>query len=110
MVSKTARQTPSSVALSTRPAPKHLLLCLGFRAYLLCCRFTAWLGANSSYGKQRRLLGELHTRMLSSGSIATDRMGLRLHYLPTLRHTLLAPLISREKEGIPEVGVMAGHA
>ena len=36
-------------------------------------RFTAWLGSNSSSGKQRRLLGELHTRMLSSGGIECDR-------------------------------------
>ena len=38
-------------------------------------RFTAWLGSNSSSGKQRRLLGELHTRMLSSGGIECDRWG-----------------------------------
>lgn len=36
-------------------------------------RFSAWLGQNSSSGKQRRLLGELHTRMLSSGHIECDR-------------------------------------
>ena len=36
-------------------------------------RFTLWLGQNSSSGKQRRLLGELHTRMLSSGVIECDR-------------------------------------
>lgn len=36
-------------------------------------RFTAWLGNNSSYGKQRRLLGELHTCMTSSGHLSTDR-------------------------------------
>jgi replication factor C subunit 1 len=36
-------------------------------------RFTLWLGQNSSSGKQRRLLGELHTRMLSSGGIECDR-------------------------------------
>lgn len=38
-----------------------------------CRRFTAWLGQNSSSNKQKRLLGELHTRMLSSGSIECDR-------------------------------------
>ena len=44
------------------------------RARLRCPRsFTAWLGNNSSSNKQRRLLGELHTRMLSSGVIETDR-------------------------------------
>lgn len=40
-------------------------------------RFTSWLGNNSSYGKQRRLLGELHTRMLSSGHLECDRRGPR---------------------------------
>jgi replication factor C subunit 1 len=36
-------------------------------------RFSGWFGANSSQGKQRRLLGELHTRMLSSGHFSADR-------------------------------------
>ena len=36
-------------------------------------RFTAWLGSNSSAGKGRRQLGELHTRMLSSGHVECDR-------------------------------------
>jgi replication factor C subunit 1 len=65
-------------------------------------RFSAWLGQNSSSGKQRRLLGELHTRMLSSGALAADRTALRLAYLPTLRAALAAPLLARGKEGIPD--------
>ncbi len=36
-------------------------------------RFSAWFGTNSSAGKQRRLLGEMHTRMLSSAAFAADR-------------------------------------
>ena len=36
-------------------------------------RFSGWFGANSSQGKQKRLLSELHTRMLSSSSFAADR-------------------------------------
>ncbi len=36
-------------------------------------RFSGWFGANSSHGKQKRLLSELHTRMLSSSSFAADR-------------------------------------
>jgi replication factor C subunit 1 len=65
-------------------------------------RFTAWLGSNSSAGKQRRLLGELHTRMLSSGALECDRTALRLAYLPVLRGVLTRPLAARGKEGIPE--------
>lgn len=61
------------------------------------------MGSNSSQGKQRRLLGELHTRMLSSGNMHSDRTSLRLFYLPTLRQTLTAPLVSQEKEGIEPV-------
>ncbi|CAL8468443.1 g7983 [Coccomyxa elongata] len=66
-------------------------------------RFTAWLGMNSSTGKQRRLMGELHTRMTSSGHVASDRMGLRTAYLPTLRYALSKPLATEDKEGIPIV-------
>ena len=68
-----------------------------------CCRFTAWLGQNSSQGKQRRLLGELHTRMTSSGHLSADRVGLRTSYLPTLRYVLTKPLATLDKEGIPQV-------
>ncbi|KAL3132947.1 hypothetical protein ABBQ38_006860 [Trebouxia sp. C0009 RCD-2024] len=66
-------------------------------------RFTAWMGSNSSQGKQRRMLGELHTRMLSSGNMHSDRTSLRLQYIPTLRQTLTAPLALLEKEGIQPI-------
>lgn len=66
-------------------------------------RFTAWLGNFSSHRKQKRLLGEIHTRMLSSGHIECDRTALRLSYLPVLRHALVKPLMEKAKEGIPEV-------
>lgn len=66
-------------------------------------RFTAWLGNNSSTSKQRRLMGELHTRMTSSGHVASDRTGLRTAYLPTLRYSLSKPLATEDKEGIPIV-------
>jgi Replication factor RFC1 C terminal domain len=36
-------------------------------------RFSAWFGANSSAGKQRRLLGELHTRLAASSNFVSDR-------------------------------------
>lgn len=66
-------------------------------------RFTAWLGNFSSSNKQRRLLGELHTRMTSSGSLECDRTALRLGYLPLLRNSLVQPLVGKGKEGIEEV-------
>lgn len=66
-------------------------------------RFTAWLGNNSSSTKQRRLLGELHTRMAASGALETDRTALRTSYLPLLRHALVQPLVREEKEGIEPV-------
>ena len=66
---------------------------------LRVCRFTAWMGQNSTFGKQKRLLQELHTRMSSSGHISTDRTALRLFYLPTLRTSILAPLRAEEKQG-----------
>jgi len=67
------------------------------------CRFTAWLGQNSSFGKQKRLLGELHTRMSASGKSTVDRTGMRTDYLPTFRKTLTKPLVEREKLGIDDV-------
>ena len=69
----------------------------------LPCRFPVWLGQNSSAGKQRRLLGELHTRMASSGAFQGDRSALCLSYLPVLRRTLLVPLAEHGKEGIEAV-------
>ncbi|KAK9807239.1 hypothetical protein WJX73_001054 [Symbiochloris irregularis] len=66
-------------------------------------RFTAWLGNNSSSTKQKRLLGELHTRMAASGGLETDRTALRTSYLPLLRNALTQPLVREEKEGIEPV-------
>ena len=70
---------------------------------MLMCRFSAWFGNNSTSGKQRRLLGELHTRMSACGHFSADRTGLRTEYLPTLRQALTKPLVEQEKEGIPPV-------
>lgn len=73
-------------------------------------RFTSWLGNNSSFGKQKRLLGELHTRMMASGNVECDRTSLRLGYLPVLRRSLTAPLMTSGKEGIPRVlGMMKDY-
>lgn len=66
-------------------------------------RFTSWLGNYSSANKQRRLMGELHARMLVSGSCCTDRVGLRTGHLPALRSALVKPLIDNEKDGIADV-------
>lgn len=66
-------------------------------------RFTAWLGQYSSHNKQKRLLGELHARMLASGKCCTDRLGLRTEYLPALTSILVRPLVDQEKDGIAAV-------
>ena len=67
-------------------------------------RFAMWLGQNSSAGKQRRLMGELHTRMAAGpANVGTDRTGLRTAYLPALRASLVRPLVTSEQEGIPAV-------
>ena len=59
-------------------------------------RFSAWLGQNSSQGKQRRLLAELGARLSSSeapgGGVAADRAALRCDYVPALCRTLTRPL------------------
>lgn len=62
-------------------------------------RFTAWLGNYSSSNKQRRIAGELTTKLLAAGANC-DRRGLRLHYLPTLRHALTAHLAKEGADGI----------
>ena len=97
---------PSSPAHYEVVAPSsHCSQTMYDRETLACppCRFPVWLGQNSSAGKQRRLLGELHTRMASSGAFQGDRSALRLSYLPVLRRTLLAPLAEHGKEGIEAV-------
>lgn len=66
-------------------------------------RFPAWLGQNSSAGKQRRLLGALHTKMTASGNMHADRTGLRISYLPAFRPALTTPLLREGKEGIPDI-------
>jgi replication factor C subunit 1 len=71
-------------------------------------RFTAWLGNNSSANKQRRIAGELTTKLLAAGAIC-DRRGLRLHYLPVLRHALTAPLAKDGAEGIDTTIALMQH-
>lgn len=65
-------------------------------------RFTAWLGQNSSFNRKKRLLGELHTNMISSGHFCTNRTSLRLDYCSTLKVFLIQPLLQTGKEGVPD--------
>ena len=66
-------------------------------------RFTAWMGQNSSAGKQRRLLADLHTRMTAGGAFTADSQALRRDYLPFFRKELLRPLQEQGQEGIDEM-------
>lgn len=63
--------------------------------------FTAWLGQNSKSGKYYRLLQEIHyhTRLGTS----TDKIGLRLDYLPTFRKRLLDPFLKQGADAISSV-------
>ncbi|SCV03207.1 LAMI_0H06304g1_1 [Lachancea mirantina] len=63
--------------------------------------FTAWLGQNSKMGKYYRLLQELqyHTRLTTS----TNKIGLRLEYMSTLKRRLLDPLVKQGSDGISGV-------
>ena len=65
-------------------------------------RFTAWMGNNSSQGKQRRLSAELNTKLLAAG-VVCDRQSLRLQYMPTLRLALTTPLAKHGADGIDDV-------
>lgn len=63
--------------------------------------FTAWLGQNSKSAKYYRLLQEIHyhTRLGTS----TDKIGLRLDYLPTFRKRLLDPFLKQGADAISSV-------
>ncbi|SCU89497.1 LAFA_0E18558g1_1 [Lachancea sp. 'fantastica'] len=63
--------------------------------------FTSWLGQNSKSGKYYRLLQELqyHTRL----STSTDKLGLRMDYMPTLKRRMLDPLLANGSDAIPDV-------
>ena len=74
-------------------------------------RFSAWLGQNSSHNKCKRLLGELHTNMVSSGNFHADRTALRLDYCSVLKDAIIQPLVRKEKEGLSDaIGVMNDYA
>lgn len=63
--------------------------------------FTSWLGQNSKTNKYFRLLQELQYHMRLSTS--TDKLGLRLSYLPTLKNRLLLPLVKEGSAGVDEI-------
>ena len=61
-------------------------------------RMTAYMGSLSSGNKQKRILGELHSHMLSSGNFLADRSSLRLGYMACMKKHLTHPLRQLEKE------------
>ena len=71
-------------------------------------RFPGWLGKNSTHGKNKRLLTELHSHCVAGGEFKADAASLRGEYVPLLKSLITRPLKSaaaggEEKEGIPEV-------
>jgi replication factor C subunit 1 len=65
-------------------------------------RFTSWMGQNSSQGKQKRYLLDLHSRMMASENFSAARHSLRLEYLPVLRN-LVKPMADAGSDGIETV-------
>jgi len=63
--------------------------------------FTSYLGNNSKATKYRRLLAELRSHMRLK--LATDSTDLRLEMQPLLAFKLLAPLLMKGTDTIPEV-------
>lgn len=92
----------ASLVLMLRGYAKARSVCFPVRhACMLClsaCSFTAWLGNNSTQGKQRRLLGELSTTLRASSHVVAPRGAVRLEYAAALR-TLLTARLRREEEG-----------
>eukprot|EP00252_Welwitschia_mirabilis_P003820 TRINITY_DN1388_c0_g1_i1.p1 TRINITY_DN1388_c0_g1~~TRINITY_DN1388_c0_g1_i1.p1 ORF type:complete len:950 (-),score=248.13 TRINITY_DN1388_c0_g1_i1:318-3167(-) len=61
-------------------------------------RFGAWLGKNSSLGKNTRLLADVHVHVLASRACELTREALRLDYLSLLLLKLISPLQRLPKE------------
>ncbi|CAN8252524.1 unnamed protein product [Cochlearia groenlandica] len=67
-------------------------------------RFGGWLGKNSTAGKNRRLLEDLHVHVLASRESSSGREILRVDYLPLLLNRLTSPLQTLPKdEAVTEV-------
>lgn len=63
--------------------------------------FPQWLGKNSTYNKNKRLIAQLTTHMRLS--ISGDREAVNQDYLPILRRKLTQPLIQNQNEGVKDV-------
>ena len=78
-------------------------------------RFPGWLGKNSTHGKNRRLLHELHSHATTSNEFKADSAAMRDSYLPLLKVMTTRPMKGeamggKDKEGIQEVmEVMDGY-
>lgn len=66
-------------------------------------RFTAWLGQNSSQGKQMRILGEVRSHLQSSGLVDVDSRSVRMEYLPYLKERMASLLQQGGKDSLPEL-------
>ncbi|KAG2674239.1 hypothetical protein I3760_13G125000 [Carya illinoinensis] len=61
-------------------------------------RFGGWLGKNSTMGKNRRLLEDLHVHLLASRESSSGREILRVEYLTLLLKQLTEPLRQLHKD------------
>ncbi|XP_048441954.1 replication factor C subunit 1 isoform X2 [Pyrus x bretschneideri] len=67
-------------------------------------RFGGWLGKNSTLGKNRRLLEDLHVHLLASRESSSGRETVRVEYLSLLLKRLTTPLRELPKdEAVQEV-------
>ncbi|KAM2279650.1 hypothetical protein ACFX1S_040464 [Malus domestica] len=67
-------------------------------------RFGGWLGKNSTLGKNRRLLEDLHVHLLASRESSSGRETVRVEYLSLLLKRLTVPLRELPKdEAVQEV-------
>ncbi|KAB2595037.1 replication factor C subunit 1-like [Pyrus ussuriensis x Pyrus communis] len=67
-------------------------------------RFGGWLGKNSTLGKNRRLLEDLHVHLLASRESSSGRETVRVEYLSLLLKRLTMPLRELPKdEAVQEV-------
>ncbi|KAK9903071.1 hypothetical protein M0R45_001287 [Rubus argutus] len=67
-------------------------------------RFGGWLGKNSTFGKNLRLLEDLHVHLLASRESSSGRETLRVEYFPLLLKRLSVPLRKLSKdEAVQEV-------
>ncbi|KAL5708986.1 replication factor C subunit 1 [Ranunculus cassubicifolius] len=61
-------------------------------------RFGGWLGKNSTFGKNSRLLDDVHSHLLSSREIISNRETLRVDYLSLILKQLTDPLRQLPKD------------